>query len=263
MHNMLKQIIAAKEIEVAQLATQSVDIVTAAKLHKPKDFKKMLSNPGLSFICEIKRKSPSKGVLSSIVNLAELLGDYVEGGTDAVSVLTDSEFFGGSIDDCMQVSEYLAATNICVLRKDFIISEIQILQALASGADAILLIAAVLGSDMNRLLKFAKKHGIAAIVEVHTVAELQAALTIGAEIIGINNRNLDTFATDINNCLELISLVPDYIITIAESAIYSAADIKKITAAGFDAVLIGEALVTAASPKNKLIELKMAAADEA
>lgn len=252
MHDMLKKIIAQKEREVAVLKQQSEIVIT----RKPKDFKKILAKPDLSFITEIKRRSPSKGSLAEIKDPAVLLEQYVDGGADAISVLTDEQFFGGSLADCETVAAKLVNSSVCVLRKDFLIDEKQIAQSIEAGADIILLIVAVLGEKTKAMLDCARMHNVSAIVEVHTTSELELAVKAGAEIIGINNRNLDTFEVDIENCLQLIKRIPDGVFKIAESAIYTEDDISRIKQAGFDAVLIGEALVTAEDPCQKLQILK-------
>jgi indole-3-glycerol phosphate synthase len=246
---MLKKIMAQKEQEISQLKYVAIN-------RMPKDFKSVLTKKGLSFITEVKRRSPSKGHMADIKDPLQLVAQYVEAGAEAISVLTDQEFFGGSLEDCEQVAADLADSPVCVLRKDFIIDERQIVQSINAGADAVLLIVAVLQDKTKQLLDYANECGVAAIVEVHTEAELQLALQAGAVIIGINNRDLDTFETDIENCLQLIKQIPDSVATIAESALQTADDISRVKAAGFDAVLIGEALVKADDPGKKLQALK-------
>ena len=251
MHTMLKKIVAQKEIEVKELKLVQTNRVA-------KDFKALISADGLSFIAEIKRRSPSKGKLAEIKDPAALLNNYIMGGADAISVLTDEVFFGGSLADCETVAAKLADSPTCVLRKDFIIDSRQIDQSIAIGADVILLIVAVLGDRTKTLLDYSKSRNVAAIVEVHTESELHVAIDAGAEIIGVNNRDLDTFEVDIENCLRLVKLIPNGVLKIAESAIYTENDIRQIKQAGFDAVLIGEALVTAENPAEKLKKLRAA-----
>jgi indole-3-glycerol phosphate synthase len=249
MHNMLNKIIAQKHIEVSILKNNAPVLPTPCDLEK--SFKQAISGEQLSFIGEIKRKSPSKGKLSAILDPIALLQAYLEGEISAVSVLTDQPYFSGSIHDLEDIAAYLNQSNqsnIPILRKDFIIDEVQIIESIAAGADAILLIVSVLQDKTRDLLRCAKQLGIDAIVEVHDLDELKFAIDISAEIIGINNRNLDTFEEDINICLHLAQHIPDHILKIAESSIKTPDDIKKINQAGFDAVLIGEALVTAEKP---------------
>jgi len=175
---------------------------------------------------------------------------YVQGGANAVSVLTDKKFFNGSIDDLKKVSEALEKFPCPVLRKDFIIHEIQIAEAIASGADAILCIVAILGDHTKILLDYARKMGIEVLVEVHNADEIKIALDSGAQIIGVNNRNLSTFEVDTNNALELVKKIPDHIIKVAESGITDPNLAQKYYQAGFDAVLIGEGLVRSDNPKD-------------
>ena len=255
---MLKKICVQKEMEVAALKPYEAELLAAAQNKQPKNFKKIITAPGLSFICEIKRKSPSKGDLNAINDPLVLLKKYVSGGAVAISVLTDKKFFGGHINDCNNIANKLCGHDIAVLRKEFIIDELQIVEAVAAGADAVLLIVTVLGDKLKRMLDFTRQYNITALVEVHTESEVQQALDSGAKIIGINNRDLNTFTTDINTCVRLKKLIPDHITTIAESAILTTSDIKIVVAAGFDAVLIGEALVTAEDPEQKLSELRAA-----
>jgi indole-3-glycerol phosphate synthase len=246
---MLKKIIAEKEKEIQNLVETELS-------RRPKDFRACLSKPGLSFIAEIKRSSPSKGELSPILNPIHLLEQYLAGGADAVSVLTDETFFGGRLSDCEKISTYLDKSPVCVLRKDFIIDERQISESINAGADVILLIAAILGDKIEFFLKKANEYGISAIVEVHSDNELDLALKFGSDIIGVNNRNLDTFETDLKTSLRLIQRIPDTVLTIAESAIHQEEDIRRLKEAGFNGVLIGEALVTSKNPAAKLKKWK-------
>lgn len=243
MHNILQQIIQAKQAEVEALQQQPDLSLNQREI---KSFKLALAQDGLSIIGEIKRKSPSKGFLANIPEPLALVEQYLQGNVAAISVLTDEKYFAGSLTDLEQVSSRLQSSNIPVLRKDFILEPIQILESIKHGADAVLLIVAVLEEKTQDLLYYAKSLGIDAIVEVHNKAELDYAIAIGAQIIGINNRDLTTFAEDLNVCLGLIEYIPAGIHTIAESAIKSVDDIQRVQAAGFDAALIGEALVKSA-----------------
>lgn len=185
--------------------------------------------------------------------------NYVEGGANAISILTDELFFGGNIEDLKIVSSALThplessptaqqAKQIPLLRKDFIIDEIQIAQAINAGADAILLIVAVLGTRTQKLLDCAKKMGIDVLVEIHDETELKIALESGAEIVGINNRNLSSLEVDTNRALKLAHDIPPHIIRVAESGILEPKIAQTYHQAGFDAVLIGEALVKSKNP---------------
>ncbi|MCP4475560.1 MAG: indole-3-glycerol phosphate synthase TrpC [Gammaproteobacteria bacterium] len=258
MHNRLTEIIHHKQREVEQLKTQlsinysdlDSDRVRLLKTRQPhKSLRDTLhQQPGVAIISEIKRRSPSKGNLATISQPTELVKNYVNGGASAISVLTERNFFSGSVNDLQQIAQHLQNHPTPVLRKDFIIDRLQIIESLLYGADAILLIVAVLQQQTAELLDFAKALNIDVIVEVHNRAELDIAVASGAEIIGVNNRNLQTFAVDLNTSLTLAAEIPTSITKIAESGIQSVDDIKKIHAAGFDAALIGEALVKHPDP---------------
>ncbi len=218
--------------------------------HSAKSFKVALRNKALSIIAEIKRQSPSKGKIADIRDPVDLAMKYVQGGANAISVLTDKKFFSGSVEDLKKVSTALKQFPCPILRKDFIVHEIQIAEAIASGADAVLLIVSILGPQTKILLDYAKKMGIEALVEVHNADEISIALDSGAEIIGINNRNLSTFGINTNNALDLIKKIPDHIIKVAESGILEPALAQTYYQSGFDAVLIGEGLVKSNNPEN-------------
>lgn len=222
-------------------------------------FKQALAKPELSVIAEIKRKSPSKGDLAAIPDPLVLANLYRAGGADALSILTDTPFFGGSLQDLTQVATSQIA--IPILRKDFIIDEIQIAEAIIAGADAILLIVAALGDQTQDLLKRAQEWGIETLVEVHNARELDIALNINAPIIGINNRDLTTFIIDTDQALHLAAQMPSSIIKVAESGILDPQLARDYYQAGFHAVLIGEALVTAQDPQRFIQECKHASTD--
>jgi indole-3-glycerol phosphate synthase len=216
-------------------------------------FKNALSTPTLAVIAEIKRKSPSKGMLASIPDVNHLAERYMTGGANALSILTDHTFFGGNIQDLQKVKEI---ASIPIIRKDFIINEIQIAEAVASGANAILCIVAILGRHTKIFLDDARSLGIDVLVEVHDENELNIALESGADIIGINNRDLKTFQIDTQNSLRLVQKIPDSIIKVAESGISTPAIARKYYQAGFDAVLIGESLVTSSQPEKFIMECR-------
>ena len=207
-----------------------------------KSFKSVLEKPGLSVIAEIKRKSPSKGVLAEISDPKKLAEKYILDGASAISVLTDEAFFGGSFKDLQVVS----SCAVPVLCKDFILHKNQIIEAKLHQANAILLIVAVFEYDMlrfKRLYDFAQQLSLDVLVEVHTLEELEAVLEMGVDIIGINNRNLETFEVDINTALTLKAHIPEGVLTVAESGIASKDACDQLIVAGFDGVLIGEAFV--------------------
>lgn len=259
MHHILKNIIKEKQKEVEELKNlidRNFTKEMASHYLGEKKFSHSISKNELAIIGEIKRRSPSKGKLSDIPDPLVLLDKYIKGGVSAVSVLTEQRFFEGSLDDLRKIVSALNTTSIPVLRKDFIIDKLQIIESIKAGANCILLIVAILKEKTKELLDYAKSLGVDVIVEVHDKAELEYAVSIEAEIIGINNRNLHDFTENIQTCLALVDLIPPHIIKIAESAIRSAEDIKKVKQAGFNAVLIGEALVKANDPTLFLNEMR-------
>jgi indole-3-glycerol phosphate synthase len=229
-------------------------------------FRDALKSDGVSVIAECKKASPSKGLIAPDYNLEELAATYASGGALAISVLTDARFFQGSLDDLRTVKETvrsLAAraedrgsseAGIPVLRKDFLFHPYQIYEARAAGADAVLLIAAVLkGKELENLLDLARELAMEALVETHDEEELDRALQNGAKTIGINNRNLQTFEIDFETSARLRKLIPDEIVTVAESGIRSTEDIRRMSGLGFDAVLVGESLMKS---KDRLAKLR-------
>ena len=217
-------------------------------------FESALKRQGLSFICECKKASPSKGLIAADFPYLEIARAYEAAGADAISVLTEPEFFLGS-DKFL--SEIAAQASIPCLRKDFVVDAWQIWQAKVLGASAVLLICSIL--DDGRLKNFialADELGLSALVEAHDAAEIKRAVDGGARIIGVNNRNLKDFSVDMDNAKRLRELVPPEIIFVSESGVQSADDVKKIRALGADAVLVGEVLMRAADKKSKLAELK-------
>ncbi len=211
-------------------------------------FEDALKKPGLSVIAEIKRKSPSVGKICKMLNPTKLALDYVEAGASAISVLTDKDF-GGSLEDLKQVS---LVAKVPLLRKDFIFAPIQLAEAALHGASAVLLIVRILGKQLKSMILLAEQLGLESLVEVHDENELKIALEAEAKIIGINHRNLDTFLIDFT-VSKLRKKIPTHIITVAESGIRTREQAKQMEDLGFDAVLVGEALVRSQDPK-KLIE---------
>ena len=223
----------------------------------PRDFAAALRQDGIRLIAEIKRASPSKGVFAPDLNPAALARTYESGGASALSVLTDERFFQGSLGD-LQTAR--AAVTIPVLRKDFTTGEYHIVEARAAGADAVLLIVAALPQPrLRELLRCAEEWGMAAIVEVHTAEEATQALDVDAEIIGINNRNLHTFETTLETTANLRKLIPSDRLVVSESGIHTPADVAQLHAWNADAMLIGEALVTAPDTAAKVSALVSAA----
>lgn len=214
------------------------------------DFLVALKASGVSLIAECKKASPSRGVLSPNYNPVNLAKTYVRAGARAISVLTDSRHFQGSLEHLRDVKEAIAtlrepaARKTPVLRKDFIFHPYQVYEARAAGADAILLITTVLSdSDIKQLLDLTYQLGMNALLEVHTEAELERALSLGARLVGVNNRNLQTFEVDFDNTARLRRLIPEGIVTVGESGIRTADDVRRMGDIGVDAILVGETLV--------------------
>lgn len=259
MINRLAPIILQKQREVAvlhaQLAQQSQHPIAKVlrgenELKRAPDFKHSLQAASLAVIAEIKRKSPSKGMLAPITDPIQLAQRYIAGGASALSILTDNEFFGGHISDLAQVAAAPCAQTIPIIRKDFIVDTVQIAEAAVAGASAVLCIVAVLGQRIKALLAFARSIHIDVLVEIHDHEELMIALDCGAEIIGINNRNLNTFVVDPERALAIGADIPKHIIKVAESGMTEPALARQYRQAGFDAVLIGEALVKSTDPEK-------------
>jgi indole-3-glycerol phosphate synthase len=204
-------------------------------------FADALTRPGLSLIAEHKRGSPSAGAIRDDLTVAEVVGAYERGGAAAVSVLTEGPNFDGSLDDLRAARE---ASTLPILRKDFIVDGYQVYEALAAGADAILLIVAALPDrELARLRELGAGAGLAALVEVHDERELDRALAAGAELVGINNRNLATLEVDVGRTFELRHRVPPGVTVVAESGFAARGQLDELEAAGVDAVLVGETLM--------------------
>jgi indole-3-glycerol phosphate synthase len=241
----LARIVEHKRAELLRASATRVEWERQAKEKSliRRDFRAALLGRTPAIIAEIKKASPSKGLLVKEFDPPSIARDYELGGAAALSVLTDEKFFQGRLAD---LSAARAATALPVLRKDFILDESQIAEAAAHGADAVLLIAAVLPTrSLRHLREYAGEFQIAALVEVHDERELEIALASGAVIIGVNNRNLGTFEVTLDTSLRLAEKIPAGVVKVSESGIASAADIQRLAAAGFDAYLVGERLMTA------------------
>jgi len=248
----LDQIIETKKEEVTLLkkaTTVSTLMDVIAALPPCRDFRTAISSKACSIIAEVKCASPSRGRLVEYFAFLEIAKTYEQNGAAAISVLTDEKYFLGHKDYLTQIKREV---RIPLLRKDFIIDPLQIYETRAIGADAILLIVRVLGARLGEFITLSKELDLSPLVEVHTREELDTALRAGADIIGINNRNLDTFVTDINTSRDLKKLIPAGKTVVAESAIKDRNDIEYLTAAGINAFLIGEGLVTAPDIGKKL-----------
>jgi indole-3-glycerol phosphate synthase len=252
----LDEIVAWKRVEVAQQARDlPLEVLqeAATSAPPPRDWIGALRQPGVSLIAEVKRASPSAGVLRPGLDSAALAAEYAAGGAVALSVLTDARYFQGSLGDLRAAH---AATALPVLRKDFTVSSYQIYEARAVGADAVLLIVAVLGDEtLAALHRLAQTLGMAALVEVHDEDELQRALAIGPRVIGVNNRDLHTFQVDLETTARLRARIPDEVVLVAESGVHAPADVARLAEMGADAMLVGEALVRAAQPGVKAHQL--------
>ena len=225
----------------------------ATRAPSPRDVMAAFSGSEVAVIAEVKRASPSKGALAAIADPAALAADYEAGGARVISVLTERRRFGGSIEDLAAVRE---AVNVPVLRKDFIISSYQLWEARAYGADLVLLIVAALEQNaLVSLVERAVSIGLVPLVEVHTLDELDRALDSGARILGINARNLRTLEVDRGVFAQIAPRVPDGIIKIAESGVRGPHDLLAYAAAGADAVLVGESLVTGKDPRSAVADL--------
>lgn len=212
--------------------------------------------PHLAVIAEIKRKSPSKGDLNASLNPSELAQQYQRGGASCLSVLTDTNHFGGSVAD-LQLAR--GACSVPVIRKDFTVDARDICDARIMGADCVLLIAAILSAEeMSTYLDLCREVDIDALVEVHDEAELELAMNAGAVMVGVNQRDLVTFAVDQARAVRMAPRIPDHVVRVAESGVRGRDDALALRAAGYDAILVGEHLVTSPDPEAALTELCVA-----
>lgn len=222
-------------------------------------FEKAISSPGISFICEVKRASPSKGMIAPDFPYREIAMEYEDAGADAISVLTEPDYFLGKGEYLTEISR---SVSLPLLRKDFTVDPYQIFEAKVLGASAVLLICALLDTEkLKEYMKICDSLGLSALVEAHDEAEIHSALTAGARLIGVNNRNLKTFEVDFENSIRLRGLVPAGTAFIAESGIQTADDVKRLYQAGVNGVLIGESLMRSPDKKVILQEMRKAAND--
>jgi indole-3-glycerol phosphate synthase len=247
---------AKQSLPSKQTRDRALTLVTAqGAMQRPLPFERSLAAPGLSFICEVKKASPSKGIIAEDFNWLEIARDYEEGGASAISVLTEPEFFMGS-DQYLR--EIAATVHIPVLRKDFIIDPYQLYEAKLLGAQAVLLICALLDTEtLSSFISIADGLCIDCLVEIHNEQEAEEALNAGARIIGINNRDLTTFKVDtgLTSCLR--KFIPSNVLTVSESGIKSTDDVRALKELGIDAVLIGESLMRATDRKQFLRKLSL------
>ena len=261
--DILARIVARKRASLEELRARRGDLErrARARVESPaqvRDFRAALVAEPPAILAEVKKASPSKGVFTGSFDPVAIARSYAEGGAAALSVLTDREFFQGGLED---LEAARAAVSIPALRKDFTIDEAHVVEAAAHGADAILLIAAILEeAEMRRLRELAGAYRMAALVEVHNAEELRAALGSGAGIVGVNNRNLHTFEVALETSLELAERMPAGVVRVSESGIHSRADVARLRAAGYHAFLVGEHLMKSGDATAALRELRSAQA---
>jgi indole-3-glycerol phosphate synthase len=254
----LDQIVAATRARVAKAkpAADVRELERRAEQHTPRGFRRALaarSREGTAVIAELKKASPSKGLIRADFRPAELARELESAGAAALSVLTDEEFFQGSLKNLREAS---AAVSIPCLRKDFIVDEFQLLEARANSADAILLIVAALSAEeLRSLSKRARERGLDVLCEVHDSEELQLALDAGCDLIGVNSRDLKTFKVDLDVTFRLAEKFPPDVVRVAESGIRNIADIGRLRMAGYQAFLVGESLMRAEAPGSELMRM--------
>jgi indole-3-glycerol phosphate synthase len=252
----LAEIVEVKQQEIAELHSRAAVLEQQAYERKvpPRPFAEALKNSTPAIIAEIKKASPSRGLLQSEFHPALIAHSYEEGGAACLSVLTDKQFFQGSLHD---LEAARAAASLPVLRKDFVLDRVQVWEAAAHGADAILLIAALLDGEVLRSFReLASSLGLAALVEVHNADELAKAVDSGADMIGVNNRDLETFEVSLDTSLRLSYLMPSEATRVSESGIHTAEDLALLSGAGFHAFLVGESLMRSPHPAAALKALR-------
>lgn len=255
--NILEKIVAAvgerltlKKAEIPPAEMEKL----ARGVHRGFSFEKALCVGDISFICEVKKASPSKGVIAEDFPYIRIAEEYQAAGAAAISVLTEPDFFQGSTQ---YLSEIRKAVDIPLLRKDFIIDPYQIHEAAVIGADAVLLICAVLMPEqLKESIALASRYGLSSLVETHDEGELNMALRAGARIVGVNNRNLKDFQVDFENSLRLRKLASPDVLFVAESGVQNGFDVERLRQGGVDAVLVGETLMRAADKKKALADLR-------
>ena len=256
--NILEQLAAYARTRVEQAkAVRPLADVKAAALAQPKGdfaFEKALAQPGVRFICECKRASPSKGLIAPVFPYLDIAKEYAAAGADAISVLTEPKWFLGSDEYLQQIA---AAVPVPCLRKDFTVDEYMIYETKLLGASAVLLICSLLDTEtLHQYLAICDTLGLSALVEAHDEQEIASAAAAGARVIGVNNRNLKNFTVDVTNSLALRQKAPPGVLFVAESGITSPSDVSALRAAGVDAVLVGEALMRAPDKAAALAALR-------
>jgi indole-3-glycerol phosphate synthase len=251
----LRPILESTRARIAELTQRvSADVLEqrVAAADPPRGFASALAGEEVAVIAEIKRASPAAGPLNPDLNAARLAQAYAEGGAAAISVLTEPDHFQGSLEDL----EAGRAAGLPVLRKDFVLDELQVLESRAVGADAVLLIVKAVGDELSGLVAVTETLGMDPLVEVHDAAELERAVDAGATLIGVNHRDLDTFEVDPDRTAKLAGLVPSDSVLVALSGVSDRAGVEALAEAGVDAVLVGESLVRAADAAAKLRALR-------
>lgn len=263
--NYLEHILKQKREEIEYLLLQvksdpnhPIHTVLSRNIQKEKTLENALKSTSLTVIAEVKRQSPSLGKIPCHLDLAQLALEYCRGGASAVSVLTDSVGFGGSLQDLRSVSEILKREypSVSLLRKDFILHPIQLAEAAASGASVVLLITSILGKELPMFLKEASRLGLETITEVHNEKELALAIESHSPIVGINRRNLATFQIDRELCKKLRPKIPASVLTIAESGVQDADEARELHSLGYHGVLVGERLVKDQDPASCISAMK-------
>jgi indole-3-glycerol phosphate synthase len=247
---------ARQDMQRRRALTTQDDLERAIQAHTPKDFVGALRRPGLAVIAEMKQRTPSMGVLAEDYRPADLARVYTHGGAAAISVLTHMASFGGRPEHVQAVR---FASELPILRKDFVTDPYEVGEARAAGADAVLLIVAALDPQrLAELLRVTHSRGLAALVEVHDENEVAIAAAAGAQVIGVNNRDLRTFEVDLGLTERLRKVIPRDLVLVAESGIHTAADARRMREAGADAILVGESLMRADDPAARIRELAAA-----
>ena len=243
--DLLREIISKKRERVA----------AAKRVARPHALRKALGREGINIIAEFKRRSPSKGVIRADANVIEIARGYEAGGAAAMSVLTEEDYFGGSLDDLRAVKNTI---ELPVLRKDFVFDEYQVYESAAAGADAVLLIVAALDDEtLSRLRRLAEDDlGMDALVEVHSSEEMKRAVASGATLIGVNNRDLRTFEVSLDTSFALAREAPPEALLVSESGLHTADDLERLFASGYRGFLIGEMLMRSGDPEQALRKLR-------
>lgn len=259
MTTILDRIFAYKKVEIERrMREEPLEVIKqrVSSMAPVLSFSDCLSGPGIHLIAEVKKASPSRGILVSDFDPVSLASTYVQGGASAISVLTEVDHFQGNLEHLLQVSQAVHTKGIPVLRKDFLFDPYQLYESRAYGADAVLLIVSLLDSkQLEQMLALAQSLQLQCLTEVHSEKELSIALEVGAHLIGINHRNLHTFETDISLTQRLLPMIPAGKLIVSESGIKNRTDVVQLEQAGTNAILVGETLVTATDIRRTIRNL--------